>query len=63
MEVEEGAEVELVVDGDEEDGNDVIDEGGIVAPVQVWRRKSKKMTSFTNVEDMGIGKEGCTGRP
>ena len=34
MQVEEGGEVELVVDGDEEDGNDVIDEGGIVTPVQ-----------------------------
>ena len=34
MEVEEGAEKELVVDCDEEEGNDVIDEGGIVAPDQ-----------------------------
>ena len=34
MEVEEGGEVELVVDGDEEHGNDVIDKGGIVTPVQ-----------------------------
>ena len=32
---EEGAEMELVVDGDEEEeGNGVVDEGGIVAPVQ-----------------------------
>ena len=34
MGVEEGVEVELVVDGDEEEGNDVINEGGIVPPVK-----------------------------
>ena len=33
-EVKEGAEVKLVVDGDEEEGNDVIDEGGIIPPVK-----------------------------
>ena len=32
MGVEEGVEVELVVDGDEEEGNDVIDEGGGAEP-------------------------------
>ena len=34
VEDQEGGEVELVVDGDEEHGNDVIDKGGIVTPVQ-----------------------------
>ena len=59
--VEEGGEVELVVDGDLEEGNGVIDEGEIVPPVQDVAKQNEEDDFVYERGRRGHRKRGLNG--